>query len=154
MLVPRYYGAADMDEFEEEMDEDAKNWLKYCVVHSLGDSSREPDWSFQLSSFDDWTSLQRPTNGLEDTNEDWVELENISETVYQKFPTIANYIHGYRIVKDFNHGTIYLGIKPKVRYGALRHVFEHTLHRWGLSNNLGKDSFASTGSIGTHLFLD
>jgi hypothetical protein len=134
------------------MDEDAKNWLKYCVVHSLGDSSREPDWSFQPSE-DPWTCLQRPATGDEDTNEVWLALANIPETVYQKFPTIANYIHGYRIVKDFNDGRIWLGIKPKVRYGALRHVFEHTLHRWALSNNLGKDSFASTGSIGTRLFL-
>jgi hypothetical protein len=152
-LVPRYYGAAELDEFEEEMDEDAKNWLKYCVVHSLGDSGREPDWSFQPSEFDPWPRLHRPSLEEDDTNEDWLELD-ISEKVYQKFATIANYIHGYRIVKDFNDGTIYLGIKPKVRYGALRHVFEHTLHLWGLSNNLGKDSFASTGSFGTHLFVD
>ena len=151
--MPKYYGEENYDEFEEEMDEDAKNWLKYCVVHSLGDSGREPDWSFQ-PKFAPWTVLQRPTHGEEDTNEDWLQLANTPETVYQKFKTIANYIHGYRIVKDFNDGTVYVAIKPKVRYGALRHVFEHTLHRWGLSCNLGKDSFASTGSIGTHLFLD
>ena len=153
-MVPRYYGEEHYDEFKEEMDEDAKNWLKYCVVHSLGDSSREPDWSFQPSKFGPWYSLERPAIEDDNTNEDWVELENMSETIYQKFPTIANYIHGYRILKDFYNGAIYLGIKPKVHYSALRHVFEHTLHRWGLSNNLGKDYFASTGSIGTRLFLD
>src|ERR1700685_3486640 len=135
------------------MDEDAKNWLKYCVVHSLGDLSREPDWSFQPSKFDPEPNLYRPATGDEAVNEEWVELANIPETVYQKFPTIANYIHGYRIVKHFNCGGVLLGIKPKVRYGALRHVFEHSLHRWGLSNNLGKDWFASSGSIGTWMFL-
>ena len=81
-MVPKYYGEENYDEFEEEMDEDAKNWLKYCVVHSLGDSGREPDWSFQPSEFAPWTVLQRPTYGEEDTNEDWLQLANTPETVY------------------------------------------------------------------------
>jgi len=152
--VRSYYTEWDLEGLAKEMDEDATTWFKYCVVHALGEKSREPDWSFHSSSMSQWAAvLERPIVG-DDCTTEWSELTDIPETVLQKFSTMANYIHGYRIAKDFNYDIIYLGIKPKVRYGALRHVFEHSLHRWGLSNNLGKDSFAYTGPIGTCLYLD
>ena len=43
---------------------------------------------------------------------------------------------------------MFLRIKPKVRYAALRHALENTLHQWTISKNLGNVSFTSTRSMG------
>ena len=131
---------------DDEMTEDTRVWLKQLVVSALEGTDREPDWSFQPCEISYGVYLQQLQNGTD--GKEWVDL-HFPQKVYEKFFGIANYIHGYRVIKDFIGGRICVCIKPKIRYGALRHVLEYSLHNWAISHNLGNELFSSSGPIGS-----
>jgi len=137
-----------MDDLEAHCDdkrESVRSWLKFCIGRVLRESSRAPDWSFYDCSEEDIICLQQPNRkGMEPA---WIDVQ-ISEEICTKLSEMANYIHGYRIIKDMINDAVYLRLKPKVRYSALRHVLDHMLHQWIVSKRVGSASFASTGSIG------
>ena len=144
----KYFSKEDLEALcEDEMTEHTRVWLKQVVVNALARTSREPDWSFQPCEEDYCLYLQQLQNGTD--GEQWVKL-HIPQKIYERFSGIANYIHGYRVIKDFlEGGSICVSIKPKIRYSALRHVLEYSLHNWAISNNLGNELFSSSGPIGS-----
>jgi hypothetical protein len=131
---------------EDEMTEDTRVWLKQLVVNTLRGTCREPDWSFQPCEDNFAFYLRQLQNGTD--GEEWVNVHS-PQKVYEKFSGIANYIHGYRVIKDLADGDICVSIKPKIRYSALRHVFEYSLHNWAISNDLGNELLSFSGPIGS-----
>jgi hypothetical protein len=132
---------------EDETTEDTRVWLKQLVVHELEGTGREPDWSFQPCEDSYGFYLHQPQNGTD--GKEWVDL-HCPRKVYEKFSGIANYFHGYRVIKDFaDGGSVCVSMKPKIRYSALRHILEYSLHNWAISNNLGNELFSSSGPIGS-----
>jgi len=119
--------------------------------HALRETSRAPDWSFHTSSELNAVRLEQPNRkGMEPG---WIAVD-VSHKIHQTLSKMANYIHGYRIIKDISDGEMFLRIKPKVRYTALRHLLEHMLHQWTVSKHVGNASFASTGSMGNNSALN
>jgi hypothetical protein len=143
----KYFSKEDLEAMcEDELTEDTRVWLKQLVVSEFEGTGREPDWSFHPGDGEAYGfHLQQLRNGTD--GREWVPL-HFPQIVYEKFSGIANYIHGYRVIKDFIDGRVCVYIKPKIRYSALRHVLEYSLHNWAISNNLGNELFSSSGPIG------
>ena len=78
---------------------------------------------------------------------------SFSKEAYEYFATHSpKYVLGYRLIKEYYvascYAAVYVEIKPKIRYKAIRYAVEYELHLWTTENAL--DPFESTGPIGTY----
>src|SRR5271154_646120 len=53
-----------------------------------------------------------------------------SEDDFDFYSRVDAHYFGYRIIPEYIDGKVALRMKPKIRYGALRHTLEMTLHMW------------------------
>ena len=127
-------------------------WFECYLEYSLRKRIREPDWSFGIMP-DELMLHSMSGLVLVDGKPEWTSPMEFSKETYEYFATHSpNYVLGFRLVKEYScwssSSSLYVELKPKIRYKAIRHALEHALHRWARENKL--DAFESTGPIGIH----
>ena len=127
-------------------------WFECYLEYTLRKRIREPDWSFGIMP-DELMLHSMSGLVLVDGKPEWTSPMEFSKETYEYFATHSpNYVLGFRLVKEYYSSlissTVYVEIKPKIRYKAIRHELDHALHRWTRENQL--DAFESTGPMGTY----
>jgi hypothetical protein len=67
---------------------------------------------------------------------------------YEAFSRVNVHYFGFRITPEYINEQVAVRVKPKIRYAALRHSLEMTLHMWSADYRNDEDAMCAVGPNG------
>jgi hypothetical protein len=127
-----------------------REWLKKQLMKSVDDIG-VGDYSNPTSS--ELEKIPKEIQYLKEYCGDTIHIPlKFSEHDFDFYSRVDAHYFGYRRVPEYIDGKVSLRTKPKIRYAALRHALEMTLHMWSIKHTTCSEALVATGPMGSLYF--